>query len=317
MEQNIYRLTGLDYTQSKGVQLPIKGQLVEKIVEENNRKISKGRKRIVYIEGSSSIFEEDQVGDLQPKPVWFKFGDLKVAKDDIALNKIIKSHKWFKSGKVVLWSQESEDKQNLADLRFKGDARALIEDSSEEKIKAIALAVFGQKAILWSVEKSELELRKYADEKPKKLKEVMGHGDYQAKLLAGQAFVYDIAKENDTKTAVIWTDSDGIIIKLAKGENGISELGRFLSKRTDESADVLQSIGDRVNEKLTDTEPDTDSVKDLEIAELKAKLAALEPKGEDNTELVEAQKAYEAKFDKKLPPSMKNNLIWINKKLAE
>lgn len=317
MEYNIYRLTGLDYTQSKGVQLPIKGQLIEKIVEENNKKINKGRKRIVYIEGSDSIFEEDQVGDLQPKKVWFKYGDLKVEKNDIALNKICTSHKWFKSGKIILWSQESEDAQKLEELRFKGDARKLIDDSSEEKIRAIALAVFGQKAISWTKEKSELELRKEADEKPKHLKETMEHGDYNAKLIAGQAFVYDIVKENDTNTAIVWTDSDGVIIKLAKGERGIKELGRFLSKRTDESADIIQSIGDRVNEKLTDTVPETDSAKDLEIAELKAKLAKLEPKGENKTELAEAKKAYEAKFDKKLPPNMKNNLVWINQKLAE
>ncbi|WNH10041.1 hypothetical protein [Thalassobellus suaedae] len=321
MEQNIYRLTGGDYSQSRGVQLPIKGQFIEKIVTDNNKKLSKGLKRIVYIKGSDSIFIEDQKGDLQPQTVWFKFGDLNVDKNDTILNKIVQNHKWFKSGKIVLWSQENEDHQKLANLRFKGEARKLIDDSPLEKIRAIALAVFGYQAITWNDEKCELELRDKADEDPKSLKEAMEDKDYNSKLIAGQAFAYIIVKENASKTAVVWSDSEGEIIKLAKGEKGITELGRFLSKRTEESVKVLQSIGDRVDAKLTSTDTtnsdDVIDAKDREIAALKAQLEKQSGGETENEELAEATKTYETLFEKAVAHNMKNNLEWIKGKIAE
>lgn len=322
MEQNIYRLIGGDFSQSRGVQLPIKGKFIEKIVEENNKKVSKGFKRIVYIKGSDSIFLEDQKGDLKPQQAWFRFGDLRVDKNDHVLNEILQKHEWFNK-KYVLWSEAQQTKEELAELRFKGEARKLIDDSDPDKIKAIALAVFGYGAIAWDDEKSELELRKYADEKPKKLKEVMDEKDYEAKLLAGHAFVQDIVKENDVKTAVVWSETDGVILKLAKGEKGITELGRYLATRTDESEMVLQSIGERLEKIATNTKPKGSdellSEKDREIAELKAKLAQQTGEKDDDVDddIKEAHAKYEAKFEKQVPVNMKNNLEWINSKLEE
>lgn len=327
MEYNIYRMIGGDYTQSRGIQLPITSEFIEKIIDDNGKTISKGQKRIVYVKGSNSIFLEDKVGDMKPEQVWFKFGDLRVDKNDHILNEIAQKHSWY-GKRYVLWTQDTEDKTKLEELRFKGAARKLIEEADLEKVKAIALAVFGYSAISWSDEKCELKLREYADTKPKKLQEVMNDGDYEAKLLAGHAFVQDIVKENTGKTAVIWSKSDGVILKLAKGEKGITELGRYLATRTDESEMVLQSIAQRIEKIVTDTvAPDKDeiiSAKDKEIAKLKAQLAATKPSqngqeqpNEASDELIEARKKYEETFKNKVPRNMKNNLDWINNRLGQ
>lgn len=322
MEYNIYRMIGGDFTNSRGIQLPITSEFIEKIIEQNGKKVSKGQKRIVYVKGSDSIFLEDKIGDMKPQQVWFRFGDLKVEKSDHILNKILKKHSWYKK-RYVLWTAEAEDKAKLERLRFKGEARKLIEDSDPEKIKAIALAVFGHHAITWTDEKCELKLREEADTKPEHLKKVMNEGDYEARLLAGHAFVQDIVKENSGKTAVVWSETDGVILKLAKGEKGVTELGRFLSNRTEDSELVLQSIGDRLDQIATNTEdPKAEeiiSAKDQEIAELKAKLAQKSGKKDDDVDadLLEARKKYEAKFERKVPPNMKNNLEWLNNRLGK
>lgn len=318
MEYNIYRLKG-DFSQSRGVQLPIKGQFIEKFVTENNKKISKGRKRIVYVKGSDSIFLEDKVGDLKPMQLWFRFGDLRIEKTDIVGNELLQKHDWY-GKRYELWSEEKETQRSLETERAKSKARQLIDDAGEDKMKAIALAVFGPEAIVWSDEKCELRLRQEAEVDPITLKAKMTSGNYQAKLLAGLAFVKGVVKENQNRTAVIWEDSQGVIIKLAKGENGIEELGRFLSKNTEESQEVLQSIGDRVEDLIIETEK-VEADKDAEIAELKAKLASYEKEkastSEGLTEIQEAREAFKEKFKKDVPNNMKNNLVWLKNQLSE
>lgn len=317
MEQNIYRLIG-DYSQSRGVQLPIKNKFIEKIIEENNKKISKGYKRIVYIKGSDSIFLEDQKGDMKPMSLWFRFGDLRVDKNDKIGNELLQKHEWY-GKKYELWSEEKETNRNLETQRAKSKARQLIDDAGEEKMKAIALAVFGPEAIVWSDAKCELKLREEAETDPITLQSKINADNYQSKLVAGLAFVKGIVKENDHQTAVIWTESKGEILKIAKGENGIEELGRFLSKNTEESQKVLQSIGERVESLVTETQKQEDD-KDAKIAELQAQLAALKNEtdnGEELSELQEARDAYKAKFKKDVPNNMKNNLVWLQNRLGE
>jgi hypothetical protein len=323
MEYNIYRLK--DGLQPVSYQLPLKEVFVKKIITKNGKTEDLGYRRIKYVPGADTIYVEDIKGDLKPQTIWFEYGDLRVRKDDKLLNMIMTMHPWF-NVRYELWSQESENKKKLEEYRFKGTARQLIEDADQEKIKAIALAVFGYPAISWDDEKCELQLREYADTKPKKLQEVMGEKDYESKLLAGHAFVQDIVKENTGKTAVVWTETDGVILKLAKGEKGITELGRFLSKSTEESELVLQSIGERLEKIITKTEePSKDeilSAKDKEIAKLKAQLADKDAdKDADKmpkapTELDKARKQYEEKYKTKVPHNMKNNLDWITKKLS-
>lgn len=319
MEKNIYRLAGI---KPVSFQLPLKETFVKKFVKENGSKKSVGFKRIKYVPGTESIFAEDIKGDLQPQQIWFENGDVVVYKDDLLLNEIMTQHPWFKKGIYTLWSQDKEDEAKLEVQRSKASARQLIDEADEDKITAIALAVFGPEAILWTENKCELMLREKADTEPKKLKDIIGEKNYESKLLAGLAFVKGIVKENTNKTAVVWADSEGVILKLAKGENGISELGRYLGNANEESKKVLQSIGDRLEAIDTGTaKVGNESEKDKEIAALKAKLAAFEgEKKPSENELSDIQKAradYKALYKKDVPASMKNKLDWILTKIEE
>lgn len=322
MKQNIYRLKSKLAT-SKSWQLPLKKFLIEKIIEKDGSTISLGPRKVVYVPGANSIFREDIQGDLKPESIWFENGELRVPESDILLNTLLKKHALY--GQMFeLWSQDKEDEKRLEIQRAKASARQLIDDADFDKVKSIALAVFGPVAINWSDTKCELELREYADTKPKKLKAIMDEKDYSAKQLAALAFVKGITKVNEGKTAVIWSDSEGVIVKLAKGENGIKELGRYLSVANEESTTVLQSIGERLEALDTGTEKiGNESDLEKENAELRAKLEALQPKNsapKDDKSLNEIQQAradYKAKFQKDVPPNMKNKLDWILNKLGE
>ena len=317
MEYNIYRLKG--GLTPKSWQLPLQDTYAKKLIETASGK-QEVFKRMKYIPGTNSIFEEDNKGDLQPQTKWFLNGVLKVRKDDWLKNQILENHPWLNL-KYELWSQDIEDTNMLQLLRFKSEARQLIDDSDPNKIQAIALAVFEMSAALWTPEKAELELRKYADEDPKELHRVMNESDYESKLVAGLAFTKGLVKENDNKSKVVWCDSNGEILKLAKGERGILELGRFLSQRNDDSEMVMQSIGDRLEAIDTNTTPEDVnkllSEKDKEIEMLKAQLKQQDKKEEVDDALATARKAYQDTFGKKVPVNKKNNIDWINNRLGK
>lgn len=317
MEYNIYRLKE---GQPKNFQLPLKNTFVKKFVEENGQKVDKGFRRIKYVPGVDTIFAEDIQGDLKPQSIWFVNGQLEVRKDDKLLNEIMTQHPWFNQ-RYALWSEDIEINEKLKNRRNKSYAEKLIDDADKNKIKAIALAIFGPEAISWSEEKSELKLREKAAENPKDLTDTMQTKDYQSRLIAGLSFVKGIVKENQNRTAVVWTDSEGTIIKLAKGENGIKELGRYLSQANDESKMVMQAIGERLDAVLTNTETEPKSDLEKENALLRAKLEELQksqantPEGE--SKLQDARAKYKSLFKKDVPNNKKNDLEWLEEKILE
>lgn len=297
MEYNIYRLS--NGKKPKSWQLPLKETFIKKFAETQNVKKDLGYRRIQYVPGSDSFYAEDHKGDYTPQQIWFEYGELRVRKDDALLNSILQEHPWY-GKRYKLWSQEIEDQEKLDTLKAKSEATRLIDESDASEIKAIALAVFGHEAGIWTEPKCELRLREKAAEDPKGLKNTFNETDYSSRLLAGQAFVKGIVEENKTKNAVVWCDSDGVIIKLAKGEKGINELGRFLSVKTEESSKVIQSIGERI-----------------QALDTGVNLVATKTTTKEGDSTIESiREEYAAKVGD-VPPNMKNNKEWLLNKIKE
>jgi len=304
---NVYKLK--DGKKPKGWQLPLSEVLIAK-----EKKGIKSLKKIKYVPGTDSFFAEDLAGDLKPVDIWFNDGQLVVPKVDKLTNDLLQMHPWYNKF-YELYNPEIEAGRELESLKVKGDARRLIEESDSEKLKAIALALFGVNAFNWGESKCELELLKYADQKPTQLQAELRSKDYESKYLAALAFSKQIVATNPTKTTVIWNDTTkGVILRLAKGESGIHKLGELLSTRTQESELILQEIGLRI-EKLDIKLPKVDP-KDAEIAALKAKLVAAEKisKTDEKLSLKVATEKYVSKFGK-VPNNKKNDLDWILSKI--
>lgn len=319
---NTYKLLS---GKTKGAwQLPLKETLIERINKDGK---SEGLKKIKFVPGTESFFAEDISGDLQPVAIWFDNGKIVVPKIDKLKNALLQAHPWY--GKhYELFSKANTSKKELAILRAKDEARKLIDESDEQKINAIALAIFGQAAFSWDSDTSELELRKYADLKPEQLQKELSSKDYESKYIAALAISKGIITTNPMKSDIIWNDTTkGIILRLAKGETAIGKLGEFLATRTEESERVLQEIGIRVTklEVVTKKEISQDikkvlSEKDEEIAALKALLSKSKNPNESQDvtlTLKEATLKYIDKFEKEPSLRYKNDLDWITSKLKE
>lgn len=312
---NVYKLT--NGKTKGGWQLPLTDVLIEQIKDGK----SEGLKRIKYVKGVKSFFAEDLAGDLKPLQIWFDNGSLSVAKIDKLTNSLLMAHPWY--GKFYeLYDPNTEAIKKLSELRVKGAARKLIEESEPEKLKAIALAIFGVNAFNWSESTCELELLKYADTNPTQLQNELKSKDYESKYLSALAFSKNIVTHNPGKTAVVWNDStNGVILRLAKGESGIHKLGELLSTRTDESELILQEIGarlDKLEVKVAKPQAEIIAEKDKEMAELKAKLRAYENAdvNKEKLTLEQVSEIYESKLGK-IPNNKKNDLEWLTNKINE
>lgn len=310
MNQTTYKLIG--DKKPVGWQLPLKEILIKKGDNGNLQ-------RVKFVPGVNSYFAEDIHKDLKPISIWFTHGTLVVPNVDKVKNALLQAHPWF-NVKYKIYSKEADSLEKLEALRVSAEATRLIDESDTEKIRAIALGIFGQAAFNWDAATAELELRQYAKLKPLKLQKELKSKDYESKYLAALAFAKSIVREGVGKTSVIWNDTTkGVIMKLAKGESGIHKLGEFLSFASEESIMVVQEISARIDKVETKTtDKDLLADKDKQIKELKAQLGQKTTPSENGVKkpsIEEAREMYFKKYKKQVAVSKKNDLAWILAKL--
>jgi hypothetical protein len=297
--------TGIIY-RLKGGKTPLSYGL--KQTEVGINKAGEGFKYINYYAGSDSIFVDDNPNRKVTR-LTFEYNDLDateliVPTGNITLNRYMQAHPHF-NVHYEIYSEELSSDAKLADFDKKEKALLMIKETDKFKIQAIALAIIGMESFGWSPKKCMAVLKEKALTTPEVILTKVESTNYESKYLSALAFFSFIVKENNLQNAVVWNDeNEGVILHLAKGENGIQKLGELLSFNTPESKLVIQEIGIRIN-RLT----------------VKKNSANITPEGTViDTEVMtveEAQLAYNIKFGEEAPRSYKNNLAWLTKKLTE
>lgn len=227
-----------------------------------------GSKLINYFPGSDSYFVEDQKSDVKAKEVEFFYNDVLsdpatsifVDEDNKCLIGYLKAHTFF-NHHYYIHNEDQLAENKLANLDKIEKAFSLIKENEDLKIQAMALAIFKEEAYGWSPTKCKAELKERATTAPDIIINAMESDKYESKYLSALAFYSGIVKENQLKGAVVWNDEDeGVILRIAKGENGIKVLGDLLYVENDETRLIFQEIGIRLNkyssvEEVTVNEP--------------------------------------------------------------
>ena len=322
-----------------------------------------GSKLINYFPGSNSIFVEDQKSDIKAKEVEFTYNEIlsdpatsiMVDEDNKCLIDYLKAHTFF-NHHYYIHNEDQLAENKLANLDKIEKAFSLIKENEDLKIQAMALAIFKEEAYGWSPTKCKAELKERATTAPDIIINAMESDRYESKYLSALAFYSGIVKENQLKGAVVWNDEDeGVILRIAKGENGIKVLGDLLYVENDETRLIFQEIGIRLNKYLSagDVEvkneqfvsgktteqiakeaveaykaslPKAKTAEEI-IAEYKATLivddtevgaiATVGDDGYDKTNLEVVQAKYKEVSGKDAPINKKNNLDWLNAEIAK
>lgn len=314
------------------------------------QKENKGNKFIAYYPGEDSCFVEDiqaKNKDLQSAEVPLfkynpntKFTELAVDENNKALINYLTTHPWYKKMYKIV-SKDLEASEDLENFKKVEKALELIKESDELKTKAIAMAVFGLNSFYKTYTQCAAELKASAIRKPQSIIEAMELPNYETKFVAGLAFVSGIIKLNQTHSAIVWTDNEGVILHVAQGENGLDKLTSYLTNETKEAQVLLQEFSARLNKKQS-VVPQEDvskviSEKDAEIAALRKQLEEAkkadvvetkeevveeteytEDVSEETTKSIDDLRAeYKEKFSYEVPIRYKNDINWIAKKLSE
>ena len=321
-------------------ELPLRNVYLPRKNKEGN---GSADKLIAYRKGAPSIWDEDYKGDKKPIPaVYFENGTLEVEPTDVLLLEILEKHR-FANKRYERYDPDTTAEKKLEAFHLREKALELVNVSGETRVKAMALALLGQETISFTVTQALAELKQKAYDNPKALIDTYDEPDYEAKYVVALAYLKGIIKDNESQTSVIWADSGNPIIRLAVGEDGITQMSKFLAVKSEESVITMQRIGTLVGDlnnievNTTDSAvPSADakkllSEKDKEIEELKKQLAAKqatpvvdsddEPAKdadkEEDPALEEAKALYFKALGKQVPVNKKNDLDWINEKIQE
>jgi len=289
-----------------------------------------------YYPGGKSIWV-DENEKLVAEPITFMGEEdglnpceIQIPKKNKLQNDFIQKHSDYNIN-FELYSEELVAEKQIAEYNKVDQAFAIIKESNDTKLKAKSLAILGMEAYGWSLAKVKATLTKLAIENPSKIIDKCEESDYKGKYLAAMAIYSNVVKQNDMGSAVVWNSGlEGVILELAKGEQPIEKLGEFLTRSTNESLTVLQTIGEKIDEinakALEVAVPEVaESEKDKEIAKLKAMLSAMQEPSEEVKDYVRfiggldlkgTQDEYVKRFTN-LPPAQSKNIQWLKNKLKE
>ncbi|QQU04235.1 hypothetical protein [Myroides odoratus] len=331
----------------------LKGSPTSWSVKQNGLMIEKkgvGLKFAAYYPGQDSIFVEDiKNKDLKPQLIpAFEFNpstnktELTVPNTDVNLITLLKLHPHY-GKKFEIFSEEIESERALSKYNNIEKALKLIESANDLEVRAKGVVVLGVDAMHYLPTVAIAKLKELAFSNPTQVISKIEGMDYESQFIAAKAFIDKIVKTNLGHTAVVWSDTENLILTLGTGEIGVEKLARLLSQNNEQSYNMLQiisqklGIGTQQEEQTPSVPVNTVSEKELqakddEIAKLRAELEAAN-KGsvhEINTPstqaeatnkvemtLEEATAKYIEKFNKEPGPTVKGDLEWILKKLKE
>lgn len=289
-------------------------------------------KQIAYYVGKDSCFVEDNKDIKESRVPEFEyneatgFTELKVNESNRSLINYIETHSWFNK-KYFKFDENEEAKRQLERFNETEKALEFLKGKSGDEVLALGLLVIGSHAINMGEANVLKELKYLAFNNPNAVLNVTSNIDFKTILIGATAFVKGIVTTNDTKTAVVWKDSQGAIVRVAKGENPIEKLSEFLVSETEESRTTLQEMGNRIGSNFSEADLPIEDDKDAKIAELEAKLKSLQESviledesdlgdDEETDDLDSLRAKYAQLFGQEVPNNMKNNKEWILSKLS-
>jgi hypothetical protein len=290
-------------------------------------------KNISYRPGTSSIVDEENKDSVvKPRPVTLKYNnqmgnpavEIAVPNANKLLNDFLKKHQKFNID-YEIYDEDAVANKKVENYNSIEKALSYVNLSDENEVKASALAVFGMDYFGKSFNICQQDLKKTAIENPNKVIGVYENEAFHSRHMASLMYGTGVIENNPTSTAVVWTDTRGVIVHITQGESGIDKLTSFLHKESEESKSLMQEFSKRIDTlakpKVTATDYSKElSDKDKEIEALKAQLAkanAVSVEVNDKMTLEQASIAYKNKTGNDVPVRYKNELEWIKSKLIQ
>ena len=194
-----------------------------------------------YASNQTSIFEDEQMGDVTLPAIIFKDGKLIVPKEIVLLQQFLSLYHPDKEKVYKEFDANKEAETEIKTVEEELEAMNLAKDMPIEDLEAIARAVLHSKVSTMASNEIRRDMLIFARQNPDKFIDLANDENINLRNVAIRAVEMGVIALKEDQRTVYWNNkTKEKIITVPYGENAYSALAAFF--KTDEGLDVLQSI---------------------------------------------------------------------------
>ena len=194
-----------------------------------------------YASNQTSIFEDEQMGDVTLPAIIFKDGKLIVPKENVLLQQFLSLYHPDEEKVYKEFDANKEAETEIKTVEEELEAMNLAKDMPIEDLEAIARAVLHSKVSTMASNEIRRDMLIYARQNPDKFIDLANDENINLRNVAIRAVEMGVIALKEDQRTVYWNNkTKEKIITVPYGENAYSALAAFF--KTDEGLDVLQSI---------------------------------------------------------------------------
>lgn len=200
---------------------------------------------IRYASNQTSLFEDEQVGDVTLPAIIFQDGKLVVPKENVLLQQLLSIYH-PDAGKVYYeFDANKEAAEEVQDVELELEAMTLCKDMDIADLEAIARVVLEGRVSEMASNEIRRDMLIYARNYPEEFIDLTKDENINLRNIAVRAVEMGILFIHEDQRTVSWNNkSRDKIITVPYGENVYSALAVYF--KTDEGLDVLQAINNKL-----------------------------------------------------------------------
>lgn len=194
-----------------------------------------------YASNQTSIFEDEQMGDVTLPAIIFKDGKLIVPKENTLLQQFLSIYHPDRDKVYFEFNANESAKEEVQNVELELEAMTLAKDMDIENLEAVARVALDGNVSEMASNEIRRDMLIFARNNPEQFIELANDENITLRNAAVRAVEMGVLKIGDDQRTVSWAKGKkGKIITVPYGENVYSALAVYF--KTDEGLDVLQKI---------------------------------------------------------------------------
>jgi len=198
-----------------------------------------------YASNQTSVFEDEQYGDVTLPAIIFKDGKLVVPKEQVLLQQFLSLYHPDLNKEYEEFDPNKTAEEEIANEEQKLDAQNIVRDMDIEDLEAIARVVLEGRVSDMTSKEMRRDMLVYARKNPQEVMDLAEDENIKLRNIAVRAVEMGVIFIKDDNRTVCWNNkTKDKIVTVPYGENVYSSLAAYF--KTDDGLDVLQGITNKL-----------------------------------------------------------------------
>lgn len=198
-----------------------------------------------FASNQTSVFEDEQYGDVTLPAIVFKDGKLVVPKEQVLLQQFLSLYHPDNGSEYEEFDPNKTAEMDIASEEEKLDAQNVVRDMDIEELEAIARVALDANVSTMTSKEIRRDMLVYARNNPSEVMDLAQDENIKLRNIAVRAVEMGIIFIKDDNRTVCWNNkTKDKIVTIPFGENVYSALGAYF--KTDDGLDVLQGITNKL-----------------------------------------------------------------------